>query len=106
MRRRYNEQLEEVHVELIKMGALCEDAIDAAIKALFKHDDEMIEKAEQIESDLDDKQREIESMCMQILLKQQPVAGDLRNVSSAMMMISDMERIGDQVRISPKLPAT
>ena len=96
MRVRYNEQLEMLHLELIKMGALCEDAIDAAMKALFSGDRNMINKAENIEKQIDDKERMIESLCMKLLLQQQPVARDLRMISSALKMISDMERIGDQ----------
>ena len=78
------------------MGALCEDAISAAMKALFDHDGEMAELAVSIEEEIDEKERSIENMCMKLLLQQQPVAGDLRVISSAMRMIADMERIGDQ----------
>ncbi len=96
MRIRFNEQLELLNVELIRMGALCEDAISAAMKALFDHDGEMAELAVSIEEEIDEKERSIENMCMKLLLQQQPVAGDLRVISSAMRMIADMERIGDQ----------
>lgn len=96
MRVRFNEQLELLNIELIRMGALCEDAISAAMKALFDHDDKMAELAVGIEEEIDEKERSVENMCMKLLLQQQPVAGDLRVVSSAMRMIGDMERIGDQ----------
>lgn len=96
MRVRYNQQLEMLHLELIKMGALCEDAIAAAMKALFSGDHSMITKTIDMEKQIDEKERVIEALCMKLLLQQQPVARDLRMISSALKMISDMERIGDQ----------
>ena len=91
MRSRFDQQLERLHLELTRMGAQCEQAIAAGIKALLE-DDEAIA----IEREIDQQEREIESLCMKLLLQQQPVARDLRMVSSALKMISDMERIGDQ----------
>ena len=96
MRNRFNEQLEQLNVELIKMGALCEEAICAATKAYVEGDRELGERARSLEQDIDHKERDIESQCMKLLLRQQPVAKDLRAVSAALRMISDMERIGDQ----------
>ncbi len=96
MRNRFDEMLEELHVEMIKMGALCEDAITCAVKALLDGDSEMVKKAFAAEKAIDEKEREIEAFCMKLLLRQQPVAKDLRVISSALKMISDMERIGDQ----------
>ena len=96
MRNRFNEQLEQLNVELIKMGALCEEAISAATKAYVEGDRELGERARSLEQDIDHKERDIETQCMKLLLRQQPVAGDLRAVSAALRMISDMERIGDQ----------
>ena len=96
MRNRFNEQLEQLNVELIKMGALCEEAISAATKAYVEGDRELGERARSLEQDIDHKERDIESQCMKLLLRQQPVAKDLRAVSAALRMISDMERIGDQ----------
>ena len=96
MRNAFNEQLEQLNVELIKMGALCEEAISAAIKALLEGDRELGQRAMELEREIDHKERDIESQCMKLLLRQQPVAGDLRAVSAALRMISDMERIGDQ----------
>lgn len=96
MRKRLDSQLEMLNVELIKMGALCEDALDCAMKALFERDEGFRIKTALIERDIDSKERDIETLCMRILLSQQPVAADLRAVSSAMRMIADMERIGDQ----------
>lgn len=96
MRIHFDEMLDSLHVEMIKMGALCEDAITYAVKALLDHDHEMPARAFAAERAIDDKEREIEALCMKLLLQQQPVAKDLRTVSSALKMISDMERIGDQ----------
>lgn len=95
MRDRFNEQLEQLNVELIKMGALCEEAISAATKALLDGDDALRESAAAAEREIDQKERDIENLCMKLLLQQQPVARDLRAISAALKMISDMERIGD-----------
>lgn len=96
MRIRFDEQLEKLNIELIEMGALCEEAISLAIKALLEKEDGLLERVAAAESDIDQKEREIENLCMKLLLQQQPVAKDLRTISSALKMISDMERIGDQ----------
>ena len=96
MRNRFNEQLEQLNVELIKLGALCEQAISVATKAFLEHDQELGRQAGSLEQEIDNKERNIEVQCMQLLLRQQPVARDLRTVSAALRMISDMERIGDQ----------
>ena len=96
MRNKFEQQLETLNVELIKMGALCEEAIASAIKALLEGDAAMAEKTYETDARIDEMEREIESLCMKLLLQQQPVARDLRVISSALKMISDMERIGDQ----------
>ena len=96
MRNRFDEQLEQMNVELIKMGALCEDAISASVWALINNDVSKIEHALELEQEINAKERHIQEMCMRLLLQQQPVASDLRIISSALKMISDMERIGDQ----------
>lgn len=97
MRIRFYEQLEQLNVELIRMGALCEESISCAVKALFDENSEaMIARVNANEEEIDHLEREVESLCMKLLLRQQPVAGDLRAISSALKMISDMERIGDQ----------
>ncbi len=96
MRSKFDEQLEYLNVELIKMGALCEEAISSAIKALLDDDHEMARKTRDTDREIDQKERDIESLCLKLLLQQQPVARDLRVISSALKMISDMERIGDQ----------
>lgn len=96
MRNRYQEQLEQLHVELIQMGAQCERAIAAAEKTLKMPSEALVADVHKAEAEIDQKERDIESLCMKMLLRQQPVAGDLRLISAALKMISDMERIGDQ----------
>ncbi len=96
MRVRFDQQLEHLNVMLIEMGALCEEAITYAVKALETGNDEMRKKAFDTDQVIDDREREIETVCLKLLLQQQPVARDLRLISSALKMISDMERIGDQ----------
>lgn len=96
MRAQFDQQLAQMHVELITMGALCEDAISAAAKALLDGDNSLLPKVAAAERQIDRKEREIENLCLRLILQQQPVAGDLRTISSALRMISDMERIGDQ----------
>ena len=96
MRNKYQEQLEQLHVDLIQMGAQCERAIAAAEKTLKLPSDALVADVHKAEEEIDQKERDIESLCMKMLLRQQPVAGDLRLISSALKMISDMERIGDQ----------
>lgn len=96
MRNKFDQQLEILHVELIKMGALCEDAVSSAIEALEKNDIVSADSALDTDAEIDQKERDIERMCMKLLLQQQPVATDLRIVSAALKMITDMERVGDQ----------
>ena len=96
MRNRFDQQLEKLNVELVTMGALCEDALTYAIRALFDRESDMAERAEEAEKQIDQMERDIESTCMRLLLQQQPVARDLRVISSVLKMIGDMERIGDQ----------
>ena len=96
MRNRFDQQLERLHVELIQMGALCEDAISAAAEALLKADASLADAAEEAARALDRQERAVEDLCLKLLLQQQPVARDLRQISAALKMISDLERIGDQ----------
>ncbi|MBR3704796.1 MAG: phosphate signaling complex protein PhoU [Oscillospiraceae bacterium] len=96
MRSRLEHQLETLRLELRKMGALCEEAISAGVKALLECDDAMAQRAIACEEEIDEAEHSIEALCMKLLLQQQPVARDLRTISSALKMISDMERIGDQ----------
>lgn len=96
MRSYFNDQLSILNTELITMGALCEDAISGAVKYLTLDDEELKMGVSETEKQIDRKERDIENLCIKLLLLQQPVAGDLRKISSALKMISDMERIGDQ----------
>ena len=96
MRNKFDEQLQRLHVALIQMGAVCEDAISAAAEALLKGDESLVPAALEAERDLDRREREVENLCLKLLLQQQPVARDLREISAALKMISDLERIGDQ----------
>ncbi len=96
MRNVFDNQLDELNNNLILMGALCETAIAGAVKALMTYDLPLAESTIHSEKQIDIKEREIESLCLKLLLQQQPVAKDLRFISSALKMITDMERIGDQ----------
>lgn len=96
MRSRFDEQLALLNKELILMGTLCENAIAMAVKALLDGDIELAKKVAGVEAEIDQKEHDIETICLKLLLHQQPVARDLRQISSALKMITDMERIGDQ----------
>ncbi|HAA99972.1 MAG TPA: phosphate transport system regulatory protein PhoU [Ruminococcaceae bacterium] len=96
MRSRFDEQLAQLNKELIEMGALCEEVIALASKALSEADISLAKKVAPLDAQIDQKERTIESMCLKMLLQQQPVARDLRQISAALKMITDMERIGDQ----------
>lgn len=95
MRNRFDRQLLELNNELIEMGSLIEQAIEMGISALIKQDVEKAVQAMAFDEEVDHQEREIESLCMKLLLQQQPVAKDLRLISAALKMITDMERIGD-----------
>ena len=96
MRNRFDEQLFELNREIIEMGALCEEAISNAVKALMTGDVVLAGSIKEKDNAIDQKERDIENRCMKLLLHQQPVARDLRTISAAMKLITDMERIGDQ----------
>ena len=96
MRNRFDEQLAALNRELIRMGALCEEAIAMASKALVDGDIKLSNRVVAVDSEIDEMEREIESLCLKLLLQQQPVARDLRQISAALKMITDMERIGYQ----------
>ena len=96
MRSRFDEQLYELNRELIEMGAMCEEAIASAAKALSTGNMELAAKVRANGAAIDQMERDIEGRCMKLLLHQQPVARDLRLISAALKMITDMERIGDQ----------
>ena len=95
MRNRFDRQLLELNNQLIEMGSLIEQAIEMAISALVKQDVEKAEQAIRFDEEVDHQERDIEALCMKLLLQQQPVAKDLRLISAALKMITDMERIGD-----------
>jgi phosphate transport system protein len=96
MRNKFDEQLDLLKTQMIQMGALCEEAIASATKALINGDIELAKKVITTDEDIDHKEKEIESICLKLLLQYQPVARDLQQISSALKMITDMERIGDQ----------
>lgn len=96
MREQFEEQLEELHKEVTEMGNLCEQAISLAASVLLGGNAEEAKKVFGKDALIDRKEREIEDLCMRLFLHQQPVARDLRSVSAALKMVSDMERIGDQ----------
>ena len=96
MRSRFDEQLAKLKHELIEMGALCAEVIALVAKALNEGDRRLAERVAPIDAEIDQKERDIESLCLKLLLQQQPVASDLRQISAALKMITDMERIGDQ----------
>ena len=96
MRSRFDEQLSLLNKKMIEMGAECEELIALVAKALLNGDVEGARKAKEQGHEIDQMEREIEAICLKLLLQQQPVAKDLRVISAALKMITDMERIGDQ----------
>ena len=96
MRNRFDRQLEELNEMLIHMGELCETAIEEATGALEGHDIARAKAVITADSEIDQMEKEIENLCLKLLLQQQPVARDLRRISASLKMITDMERIGDQ----------
>lgn len=95
MRSKFDEQLAILHKELVTMGALCESAIALSAQALDEGNSDKAVEVFDYAVQIDRKERDIETMCMRLLLQQQPVAKDLRVISSALKMVTDMERIGD-----------
>ena len=96
MRNRFDQQLAQLNHEMIEMGALCEEVIALSSRALTEGNVTLAAKVAPLDSEIDHKEREIENLCLKLLLQQQPVARDLRQISAALKMITDMERIGDQ----------
>lgn len=96
VRNRFDNQLNMLNAEIIQMGDLCEKAIADAARALTENDLILAKKAIEEDEQIDQKEKDIESLCLKLLLQQQPVARDLRLISAALKMITDMERIGDQ----------
>lgn len=95
MRNKFDNELENLNLELIKMGGMIENAIELSAKSLIDQDLTLIKKVNELEIEIDEMERTIESHCLKLLLQQQPVASDLRIISTALKMITDMERIGD-----------
>ena len=108
MRNRFDEQLALLNREMIEMGALCEEVIALAAKALSEEgagEAQLVARIAPISAEIDEKERSVESMCLKLLLQQQPVAKDLRTISAALKMITDLERIGHQAEdISEIIP--
>ena len=98
MRRRFDEELQLLNKKLIEMGAQCEEVIRLAAAALTEGRAEQVQKVKPMDAEIDRMERDIESLCLKLLLQQQPVARDLRQISAALKMITDMERIGDQAQ--------
>ena len=96
MRTKFEGQMEELNTMLIEMGALIERSIAMSVSALKAQDIELAKETIAADILIDQQEKTIEAMCLNLLLKQQPVASDLRLISSALKMITDMERIGDQ----------
>lgn len=96
MRNNFDRQLETLNCEMIAMGTACEEAIAMSAKALCEGDSSLAEKVCQMSEQIDKKEKEVEDLCLRLILQQQPVAGDLRAISSALKMITDMKRIGVQ----------
>lgn len=96
MRNKFDEQLKLLNDELVEMGALIESAIANGVKAVVDHDLAVAKKAIEFDNEVDRKEKDIEAICLKLLLHQQPIASDLRLISAALKMITDMERIGDQ----------
>lgn len=106
MRSRFDEQLNTLRRKMIEMGSECENIIALATKALFEGNIEEALKAKKQGQRIDELEREIEAICLKLLLQQQPVAKDLRIISAALKMITDMERIGDQAEDIAGIVAT
>ena len=109
MRDFFQEQLHQLNQEMIRMGAACEEIIELASRSLTDYSADLAKSVSAVGAQIDESERTIETICMKLLLRQQPVARDLRVISAAMKMITDMERIGDQaediVEIVPHLTA-
>ena len=109
MRDFFHEQLHQLNQELIRMGAACEEIIELASRSLTDYSVDLAKSVSTVGAQIDESERTIETICMKLLLRQQPVARDLRVISAAMKMITDMERIGDQaediVEIAPHITA-
>jgi len=95
MRESYNRQLQKLRNDLTEMGALCEEAINCTINGLVTNNKEMRKRTFELEEEIDDKEREISRLCITLLVREQPIASDLRLITTTQKMVNDMERIGD-----------
>ncbi len=95
MRRRFDKELENLNAEIIQMGDMITNAIKISVEALINQDVSLIKEVNELEIEIDEMEKIIEAHCMRLLLQQQPVASDLRLIETALKMITDMERIGD-----------
>ncbi len=95
MRAKFDEQLNLLNQEMVQMGMMIEENIQTSIEALVRHNVDMAKEIVQKDVAVDQKQKKIESICFDLLIQQQPVAKDLRTITAAMKMVTDMERIGD-----------
>ena len=96
MRKTFDAELQELNYEMIDMDAAAEDAIDVVTESLASGDDAAAKSAVEMTRSMDQMERDIENRCLRLLLQQQPVARDLRTISAAMKMVTDLQRIGDQ----------
>ena len=96
MRKTFDAELQELNYEMIDMAAAAEDAIDVVTESLASGDDAAAKSAVEMTRSMDQMERDIENRCLRLLLQQQPVARDLRTISAAMKMVTDLQRIGDQ----------
>ncbi len=96
MRSKFDQQLNLLSRELIRMGARCEEALSLVSGALTSGDPDLAAQVSAVDGEIDRMERDIENLCLRLLLQQQPVAGDLRKISAALKMITDLERVGDQ----------
>lgn len=95
MRAKFDEQLNQLNQEMVQMGVMIEENIQTSIEALVRHNVEMAKEIVEKDVAVDQKQKQIEAICFDLLIQQQPVAKDLRAITAAMKMVTDMERIGD-----------
>lgn len=95
MRKKFDEQLAQLNDSLVFMGSQCEECISVVTAALLNNDAALAKRAKELEKEIDESEKNIQSLCLKLLLQQQPVASDLRRISAALKMITDMERIGD-----------
>ena len=106
MRDFYEEQLTKLHTQMIAMGSMCEKAISDATRALTEGDVELARQIIEGDSKINQQERDIEALCIKLLLRQQPVAGDMRLISATLKMITDLERVGDQAADIAELVVT